>query len=59
MPRLNGPPRSVLREVLAQSRRSFVFAGFFSLLINVLLLVPSMYMLAIYGRVLTSGSEST
>lgn len=56
---MNGPPRSVLREVLAQSRRSFVFAGFFSLLINVLLLVPSMYMLAIYGRVLTSGSEST
>ncbi len=34
-------------------------AGFFSLFINFLMLVPAIYMLQLYDRVLTSGSEST
>jgi ATP-binding cassette subfamily C protein EexD len=34
-------------------------AGFFSLFVNLLLLLPAIYMLQIYDRVLTSGSEST
>jgi hypothetical protein len=34
-------------------------AGFFSLFINLLLLLPSIYMLQVYDRVLSSGSEST
>jgi ATP-binding cassette subfamily C protein EexD len=34
-------------------------AGFFSLFINLLLLLPTIYMLQIYDRVLPSSSEST
>jgi ATP-binding cassette subfamily C protein EexD len=48
-----------LREALDACRSSFVSAGFFSLFINLLLLLPSVYMLQIYDRVLSSGSEST
>lgn len=40
-------------------RSSFVYAGFFSLFINLLLLLPTIYMLQVYDRVLSSGSEST
>jgi len=50
---------SALRPALAACRSSFFSAGFFSLFINLLLLVPAIYMLQIYDRVLTSSSEST
>lgn len=52
-------PRDELREVLATSRGSFVFAGVFSLFINLLMLLPALYMLQLYDRVLSSRSEST
>ncbi len=53
------PSRSALREALAACRSSFFYAGFFSLFINLLLLLPAIYMLQVYDRVLTSSSEST
>ncbi|RPI46836.1 MAG: type I secretion system permease/ATPase [Betaproteobacteria bacterium] len=51
--------KSALREALAACRSSFFSAGFFSLFINLLLLLPAIYMLQVYDRVLTSSSEST
>lgn len=50
---------SELGKALKSCKSSFLFAGFFSLFVNLLLLVPSFYMLAVYDRVLSSGSEST
>lgn len=50
---------SALRQSLAACRSSFFAAGFFSMFINLLLLLPAIYMLQIYDRVLTSSSEST
>ncbi len=50
---------SELRAALQACRQSFLTAGFFSLFINLLLLVPALYMLQMYDRVLTSRSEST
>ena len=37
----------------------FVFAGIFSAAVNILLLTPIIYMLAVYDRVVTSGSLPT
>lgn len=48
-----------LQRALAACRRSFLNTAFFSLFINLLMLVPAIYMLAVYDRVLMSGSEST
>jgi len=50
---------SELRTALLSCKSSFMSAGFFSLFINLLLLLPSIYMLQVYDRVLSSGSEST
>lgn len=52
-------PRTDLQKALAACKASFSHAGFFSLFINLLLLVPSIYMLAVYDKVLVSSSEST
>ena len=52
-------PESALRQALAACRSSFLAAGLFSLFINLLLLMPTLYMLQIYDRVLASSSEST
>lgn len=51
--------KSDLQEALALCKKSFMTAGFFSLFINFLMLVPAIYMLQLYDRVLASGSEST
>jgi ATP-binding cassette subfamily C protein EexD len=51
--------RSELKEAIYQSKRSFIIAGFFSLFINILMLVPPLYMLQLYDKVITSRSEST
>jgi hypothetical protein len=57
---LSGPlPETDLRKALAACRQSFFSAGFFSLFINLLLLLPSIYMMQVYDRVLASSSEST
>ena len=50
---------SKLEEVLKQTRKWFFYAGFFSLFINMLMLVPSFYMLQVYDRVMQSRSLET
>ncbi len=50
---------SELKSAIMQSKKSFLIVGFFSLFINLLMLVPSLYMLQLYDRVLTSRSEDT
>lgn len=52
-------PVENLRSALRACRESFLFVGFFSLFINALMLVPTFYMLQVYGRVITSGSLTT
>ncbi len=48
-----------LQEAMELCRTSFATAGFFSLFINFLMLVPALYMLQLYDRVLVSSSEAT
>ncbi|WP_312721953.1 type I secretion system permease/ATPase [Stutzerimonas kunmingensis] len=48
-----------LKAALRACRGSFLSVGFFSFFVNLLMLVPSFYMLQVYGRVVTSGSIST
>ena len=51
--------RSELARVLRQFKREFIWVGLFSLLANLLMLSPTLYMLQIYDRVLISQSELT
>jgi ATP-binding cassette subfamily C protein EexD len=51
--------KSDLQKAITLCQTSFASAGFFSLFINFLMLVPAIYMLQLYDRVITSGSEST
>ena len=37
----------------------FIYAGLFSAAVNLLMLVPVIYMLQVYDRVVSSGSYST
>ncbi|MEQ5801199.1 type I secretion system permease/ATPase [Halomonas sp. H10-9-1] len=48
-----------LQRALRACRGSFVSVGFFSMFVNILMLVPPMYMLQVYDRVLTTQSEET
>ena len=52
-------PQGELTDALVALRRVFTVVGAFSLAINLLLLVPSLYMLQTYDRVLTSRNEGT
>ena len=56
-PRL--PGLQELRDAMATHRRTFAVIAIFSALINLLYLVPSLYMLQVYDRVLASRSEMT
>ena len=51
--------RSELASVLQLFRQAFMAAGVFSMLINILGLVPTIYMLQVYDRVLQSRSGMT
>lgn len=51
--------RSELGRTLTGFRREFWTTGFFSLVINLLLLTPTLYMLQVYDRVMVSNSELT
>ncbi|MCT9810387.1 type I secretion system permease/ATPase [Acidovorax sp. Be4] len=51
--------RSELTRVLWSFRREFYMVGVFSMVANVLLLVPTLYMLQVFDRVLVSRSELT
>jgi PrtD family type I secretion system ABC transporter len=55
----NAPGSTRLREALEACRGSFLVAAAFSLALNLLMLVPSLYMLQIYDRVLASRNETT
>jgi len=48
-----------LRAALEACKNSFITVGFFSFFVNALMLVPSFYMLQVYGRAVTSGSVTT
>ncbi len=50
---------SRLGKVLYEFRREFVWVGVFSLIANVLMLTPTIYMLQVYDRVLKSQNELT
>ncbi len=55
----SAPVEDELRDALKASRGFFFYAAVFSLFINMLMLLPAIYMLQIYDRVLTSSSVST
>jgi PrtD family type I secretion system ABC transporter len=48
-----------VRNLVSRFRSLFVYAGLFSLVINLLLLAPPLYMLQVFDRVLSSRSEET
>lgn len=50
---------NVLDDTLRALKRFFVSAGVFSFFINALMLVPAVYMLQVYDRVLASRNETT
>lgn len=50
---------SELLDVIKTSKHAFYFTGLVSLFINILMLVPSLYMLQLYDRVLASRSKET
>jgi ATP-binding cassette subfamily C protein EexD len=56
---LNSKTKSDLEDALYQCRHSFISAAVFSMCINFLMLVPVIYMLQLYDRVIPSGSMST
>lgn len=56
----NKPPAyPELNQALRLLRQNFVSAGIFSFFINMLMLVPTFYMLQVYDRVLASRNETT
>lgn len=52
-------PKTELEQTIALCKGSFIAVGFFSFFVNLLMLVPSFYMLQVYDRAVGSGSNST
>ena len=52
-------PKNEIAQVLISFKKTFVTIGVFSAITNLLMLVPSVYMLQVYDRVLASRSELT
>ena len=52
-------PLTELDQILWSMKRIFFLAGVFSFFINALMLVPSLYMMQVYDRVLNSRNEMT
>ena len=48
-----------LQAALKACKSSFLSVGFFSFFVNTLMLVPTLYMIQVSGRVVPSGSTST
>ena len=53
------PVVSELKKSLLSAKKSFIMVGLFSMFINILMLVPPLYMLQLYDRVLGSRSQDT
>jgi ATP-binding cassette subfamily C exporter for protease/lipase len=51
--------RSELTAILWSFRREFLVVGIFSLVVNLLMLTPTIYMLQVYDRFMIRGSELT
>ena len=51
--------KSDLEEALLLCKGAFLSAAGFSLLINFLMIIPSIYMLQVYDRVVSTGNKST
>lgn len=51
--------RSELTRALRLFKREFLVVGLFSMVVNLLMLAPTLYMLQVYDRVLVSRSELT
>ncbi len=52
-------PKNELAQALSSCQGAFKTVGFFSAIINLMLLVPSLYMLQVYDRVLASHNQTT
>ncbi|MBB3118054.1 type I secretion system permease/ATPase [Pseudoduganella violacea] len=52
-------PKNEIEQVLLKFKSTFVTVGTFSAISNLLMLVPSLYMLQVYDRVLASRNEIT
>lgn len=52
-------PKDEITDVIRARSRVFWAIGLFTAFINLLMLVPSVYMLQVYDRVLPSGNEIT
>jgi ATP-binding cassette subfamily C exporter for protease/lipase len=52
-------PHAPLLKALADYKNTLISVGCFTALINLLMLVPSIYMLQVYDRVLSSQNETT
>lgn len=48
-----------ITNIIKERKKVFLSIGIFTALINILMLVPSIYMLQVYDRVLPSGNEMT
>ncbi len=52
-------PKNEITEALTKFKKVFYTIAFFTACINILMLVPSIYMLEVYDRVLASRNETT
>ena len=55
----NNAPQDEIAQVLGSFKGVFQSVGIFSAIINLMMLVPSLYMLQVYDRVLSSHNETT
>lgn len=59
LPKNGRSPQSELAQILASFKRAFRTVGVFSAVINLLMLMPALYMLQLYDSVLSSRNEMT
>lgn len=59
MDTMSSQPENNLQAALKACKSSFLSVGFFSFFVNTLMLVPTLYMIQVSGRVVPSGSTST